>query len=325
MTGDNSPPAITGQVRDEHEPAGSRERETEAKHHRMSTAVWRRAVHEDESGPRPRPAGRTVVTGIPAITTSSLPRWLDAASHGDVPGRSSVAPRIEAACNWARSSPYASVAWPRYRRRGAKNNEPATPMSGREGAHGQQHAGRQREVDRRVLGDAERKQHAGRGADADDGAARGDRQNRRRRGHAEDDECQGRRRRDSERTEQQRAADGAGRPAAEEEAARGKRRAGNARMVADPVEDPLDPTRPRTSGNRTSLGPSARTAIQPRQKSSTTISGARKIAPLVAIAATASGSIATASTSPSETIERPTVSNPSRTPPSRRSVETLTT
>ena len=65
--------------------------------------------------------------------------------------------------------------------------------------------------------------------------------------------------------------------------------------------------------------------MQPTQKSSTTINGARKIAPLVAIAATASGSIATASTSPSETIERPTVSRPSRTPPSRRSVETLTT
>ena len=65
--------------------------------------------------------------------------------------------------------------------------------------------------------------------------------------------------------------------------------------------------------------------MQPRQKSSTTISGARKIAPDVTIAATASGSIATASTSPSEMIERPITSRPSRTPPSRRSVEILTT
>ena len=65
--------------------------------------------------------------------------------------------------------------------------------------------------------------------------------------------------------------------------------------------------------------------MQPRQNSSTTISGARKIAPDVTIAAIASGSIATASTSPSEMIERPIVSRPRRTPPSRRSVEILTT
>ncbi len=80
-----------------------------------------------------------------------------------------------------------------------------------------------------------------------------------------------------------------------------------------------------TNGSRTSRGPSASTPMQPRQKSSTTISGARKIAPDVAIAAIASGSIATASTSPRVMIERPIVSRPRRTPPSRRSVEILTT
>src|SRR4051794_16127169 len=50
-----------------------------------------------------------------------------------------------------------------------------------------------------------------------------------------------------------------------------------------------------TNGSRTSRGPSRRAVMHPRQKSSTTISGARKLGPLVASAATASGSIATAS------------------------------
>jgi hypothetical protein len=50
-----------------------------------------------------------------------------------------------------------------------------------------------------------------------------------------------------------------------------------------------------TNGSRTSRGPSRRTVMHPKQKSSTTMSGARKLGPLVASAATASGSIATAS------------------------------
>ena len=102
---------------------------------------------------------------------------------------------------------------------------------------------------------------------------------------------------------------------------------GREKPALSPTLVKIRPTRSEreTNGSRTRRGPRASTPMQPRQKSSTTISGARKIAPEVTSAATASGSIATASTRPSEMIERPIVSSPSRTPPSRRSVAILTT
>ena len=46
---------------------------------------------------------------------------------------------------------------------------------------------------------------------------------------------------DAERAQQQRAAEGARRPAAEQEAAGDERRAGDAGVVADALEDPFDP------------------------------------------------------------------------------------
>ena len=65
-------------------------------------------------------------------------------------------------------------------------------------------------------------------------------------------------------------------------------------------------------------------AQQPRPKLTTIRRGARKLAELVAVAETESGSIATASTIPSETIESATASRPMRTPLNRRSVPILT-
>jgi hypothetical protein len=79
------------------------------------------------------------------------------------------------------------------------------------------------------------------------------------------------------------------------------------------------------NGSRSSRGPAVSAPMHPRQKRSTTIRGARKIAPDVVIAAIASGNIATASTRPSEMIDRMIASRPSFTPPSRRIIETLTT
>ena len=80
-----------------------------------------------------------------------------------------------------------------------------------------------------------------------------------------------------------------------------------------------------SSGSRAIFGPRASTPMHPTQKSITTIRGARKIAPEVTKAATARGSIATASTRPREMMESAIASRPTVTPPSRRSVATLTT
>ena len=62
---------------------------------------------------------------------------------------------------------------------------------------------------------------------------------------------------------------------------------------------------------------------QPTPKVTTTRSGPRRLAELVAVAEIESGSIATASTMPSEMMESAIASRLSRMPPNRRSVPIL--
>jgi hypothetical protein len=97
----------------------------------------------------------------------------------------------------------------------------------------EEHAGREREIDRRLLRHPEAEQYDRRRADVDDRASGGDRKNRRRRREADHDQGERWREARAERAQEQCTPERSEDPAAEEEAGCDERRARDADVIAD--------------------------------------------------------------------------------------------